>query len=286
MYIGIGLYLAVFLLYYILFKYLFYAYGLSASDRTVLTNDPLGKLSFFFSQPLAQAFSFNFLYNMHGIFSQVFYPLMLAAWLFSVFAFDKGQKLTDKFAYIIRMLLLMMLMYMFVLLPRENFSSYRTMLCLNFAGTMLLTDVVMKLFSKSRFKNIIPYLACVVVAIVAWCNFNLNFIRPLEKEYQAIHTYFKQNYDSSKTTIYFVRPQDNLFKRLYGQNLYKDEFGLPSTHKDWTPEPLIKQMVLEATADREKAKQIAVINLPYEERDSAKNEARSLIIDVEKIVTH
>jgi len=284
MYIGVGCYLAVFLLYYLLFRYSFYLYGIEASDRTALSVHPLEKISFFFSQPLAQAFSFNFLYNMHGIFSQAFYPLMLAAWLFSVFAFDKEQKLTHKFAYVVRMLLLMMLMYMFVLLPRENFSSYRTMLCLNLAGTMLLADVIIKLFSKSRFKNSIPYLASVIVAVVAWCNFNLNYIRPLNKEYQAIHTYFQQNYDSSKTTIYFVRPQDNLFKRLYSQDLYKDEFGLPSSHKEWTPEPLIKQMVFEATGDRQKGKQIPVINLSYEERDSAKADAGSLIIDVEKIL--
>jgi hypothetical protein len=284
MYIGVGFYLAVCLLYFILFKFFLAAYGIGASDRSVLSAHPLDKVSFFFSQPLAQAFSFNFLYNMHGIFSQAFYPLMLAAWLFSVFTFDKEQKLAYKFAYVIRMLLLMMLMYVFVLLPREDFSSYRTMLCLNLAGTMLLTDVIIRLFKKSTIKNIIPYLACGIVVVVAWCNFNLNYIRPLNKEYQAIHTYFQQNYDSSKTTVYFVRPQDNLFKRLYSQNLYKDEFGLPSSHKDWTPEPLIRQMVLESTGDREKARQIPVINLSYEERDSAKAEAGSLIIDVEKIL--
>jgi hypothetical protein len=178
----------------------------------------------------------------------------------------------------------MMLMYVFVLLPRENFSSYRTMLCLNLAGTMLLTDVIIRLFSKSRFKNSIPYLACGIVAVVAWCNFNLNFITPLKREYQAVHTFFQQNYDSSKTTIYFVRPQDNLFRKLYNQNLYKDEFGLPSTHKEWTPEPLMKQMVFEATGNRVKARQIPVINLAYEERDSAKVGPGSIVIDVEKIL--
>jgi hypothetical protein len=284
MYLGVGFYLLVCLLYFILFKYLLAVSGIGASDRTVLAKDPLEKISFFFSQPLAQAFSFNFLYNMHGLFSQAFYPLMAATWLFSVFAFDKETKLTYKFAYIVRMLLLMMLMYAFVMLPRENFASYRTMLCLNLAGTMLLTDVIMRLFSKSRFKNILPYGACAIVVVVAWCNFNLNYIQPLKKEYQAIHTYFQQNYDSSNTTIYFVRPQDNLFQRLYSQHLYKDEFGLPSTHKDWTPEPLIKQMVLESTGDREKARQTPVINLAYEERDSAKVAPGSLIIDVEKIL--
>jgi len=78
--------------------------------------------------------------------------------------------------------------------------------------------------------------------------------------------------------------RDNLFKKLYNQNLYKDEFGLPSTHKEWTPEPLIKQMVLEATGNRAKAQQTPVINLAYEERDSVKTEAGSIVIDVEKVL--
>ena len=284
MYIGVGFYLAVCLLYFILFKYLLAAYNMGASDRSVLSVHPLEKVSFFFSQPLAHAFSFNFLYNMHGIFSQAFYPLMLATWLFSVFAFDKEQKVIYKFAYIVRVLLLMMLIYVFVLLPRENFSAYRTMLCLNLAGTMLLTDAIIRLFSKSKIKNIIPYLACGIVVVVAWFNFNLNYINPLKKEYQAVHTYFQRNYDSSKTTIYFVRPPDNLFKKRYNQNVYKDEFGLPSTHKDWTPEPLMRQMVLEATGNREKARRTTIINLPFEERDSARAEPGSLVIDVEKVL--
>ena len=283
-YWGIGSYLAISLLYYILFKYSLTLYGIGAGDRTALSLQPLEKISFFFSQPLAQAFSFNFLYNMHGIFSQAFYPLMFATWLFSVFAFDKEQKLLYKFAYIGRVLLLMMLIYVSVLMPKENFASYRTMLCLNLAGTMLLVDVIMRLAKNSKIKNIIPYLAGGIVVIVAWCNFNLNYSRPLNKEYQAIHTYFQQHYDSSKTTVYFVRPKDDLFKTLYNQNVYKDEFGLPSGHKDWTPEPLIKQMIFESTGDREKAKQTAIINLAFEERDNAKAEAGSLIIDEEKIL--
>jgi len=175
-------------------------------------------------------------------------------------------------------------MYISVMVPRENFASYRTMLCLNLAGTMLLVDVILRLVKQSNFKNFIPYLATGIVMVVAWCNFNLNYIKPLKKEYQAVHTYFQQNYDSSKTTIYFVRPPDNLFKKLYNQNLYKDEFGLPSTHKEWTPEPLVKQMVFEATGNREKARQTTIVNLFFEERDSARAEGAPLIIDVEKIL--
>jgi hypothetical protein len=283
-YWGVGFYVAISALYYLLFKYSLVLYGIGAGDRTALSLNPLEKISFFFSQPLAQAFSFNFLYNMHGIFSQAFYPVMFATWLFSVFAFEREQKLLYKFAYIGRVLALMMLIYVSVLVPKENFASYRTMLCLNLAGTLLLVDVMLRLVKNSKLKNAFPYVAGGIVVVVAWCNFNLNFIRPLKKEYKALHAYFQQHYDSTKTTVYFVRPKDDLFKTLYSQNVYKDEFGLPSAHKDWTPEPLIKQMIFEATGNREKAKQATVINLAFEERENAKVEPGSFIIDEETIL--
>ncbi len=283
-YIGVGFYVAISALYYILFKYSLVLYGIGAGERTALSLDPLKKISFFFSQPLAQAFSFNFPYNMHGIFSQAFYPLMFAAWLFSIFAFDRDQKLLYKFAYIGRVLLLMMLIYVSVLVPIENFASYRTMLCLNLAGTMLLVDVIQRLLKNSKLSHVTPYVAAAIVVIVGWCNFDLNYINPLKKEYQALHTYFQKNYDSTKTTIYFVRPKDDLFKTLYNQNVYKDEFGLPTGHKDWTPEPLIKQMIFETTGNRARANQTAIVNLAFEERDNAKSEAASFIMDEERIL--
>ncbi|MBO9202850.1 MULTISPECIES: hypothetical protein [Niastella] len=283
-YMGVGSFLAISLLYFLLFKFILAQYGIPAAERTALSLDPLKKISFFFSQPLAQAFSFNFLYNMRGIFSQAFYPVMFATWVFSVFALEKDQKLIWKFGYIVRMLLLMMLMYVSVLVPKESFASYRTILCLNLAGTILLTDAILRLVKKSNLKNLITYSTCGIVVVVAWFNFNLNYIRPLKKEYLAIHTYFQQHYDSSKTAIYFVRPPEDLFTKLYGQKVYKDEFGLPTGYKDWTPEPLIRQMIFEATGDREKAKQFSVVNLAYEERESAKAEPASIIIDEEKIL--
>jgi hypothetical protein len=284
-YMAVAFYLAISLCYFLLFKCIVAQSGIGASDRTVLSVKPLEKLSFFFSQPLAQAFSFNFLYNMHGIFSQAFYPVMFAVWIFSVFAVEKQEKLMGKMGYIGRVLLLMMLLYIAVLLPKENFASYRTMLCLNLAGTMLLLDAVGRLVKKSSVRNIITYMVCGIVVVVAWCNFNLNYIRPLTKEYQAIHTYYTKNYDSTKTTIYFVRPPEDLFTKLYNQHVYKDEFGMPSAFKDWTPEPLIRQMVFEATADRNKARQIRVVNLPFENRDSVRAEPASLIIDEEKLLS-
>jgi len=282
---GIAFYVAISALYFFLFKYSLQQYSVEAADRTGLVIHPLKKLSFFISQPLAQAFSFNFLYNMHGIFSQAFYPVMFVIWVITVFYSARGEKLIRKFAFIISVLLMMMLMYVSVLLTHENFASYRTMLCLNLAGTMLLTDVILKLAGSHAIRNWITCTACAIVVAVAWYNFNLNYNRPLEKEYQAVHAFFKRNYDSSKTKIYFVRPPENLFKKLYGVNVFKDEFGLPSTHKDWTPEPLVKQMIFESTGNKDKAKQTSIVNLPHEMRDSIHAEAASLMIDVEQILS-
>ncbi|MES1249856.1 MAG: hypothetical protein ABUL46_04185, partial [Chitinophaga rupis] len=43
-----------------------------------------------------------------------------------------------------------------------------------------------------------------------------------------------------------------------GIGSYKDEFGMPSTNKDWTPEPLLKQLVLELTGSRQQAEALKV----------------------------
>lgn len=285
LFIGLAFYLAISLLYFFLFKYSLLKYSTGASDRTMLSVNPLGKVSFFFSQPLAQAFSFNFLYNMHGIFSQAFYPVMFVVWIISVFASEKGERLVWKLTYIIRVLLIMMLIYISVLVAREKFASYRTMLCLNLAGAMLLIDAILRLTDRNVIKNMFTYIACGTIITVGWYNFNLNYIKPLKKEYQVLQTYFQQNYDSLKTKIYFVRPSEYLFTRLYNVNVYKDEFGLPSTFKDWTPEPLIRQMVFESTGNKDKARQISIVNLPHEGRDSINYEVASLVIDAERILS-
>jgi hypothetical protein len=57
----------------------------------------------------------------------------------------------------------------------------------------------------------------------------------------------------------FVRADEEGFLPNFGIHHYKDEFGMPSTYKDWTPEPLVKQIVYEMTGSREKADRLQVV---------------------------
>ncbi len=94
---------------------------------------------------------------------------------------------------------------------------------------------------------------------VAYRNFRYNFIAPLQQEYQLVNNAFNKNYHTGIDTIYFLSPAENAFYKPYGIVSYKDKFGVPSTFKDWTPEPLIKQLILEKTMDRQQAEKIAII---------------------------
>lgn len=284
---GITSYLIICIVYFFLFKYSLNLYGVEAGDRTHLTSNYWGKVSFFFSQPLAQAFSFNFLYNLSGIFSQVFYPLMLAGWLITIFFCEGKRMFLDKFRYVIIVLGMLTIMYASVLVAVENFASYRTMLCINLAGTMLLMDAFLGLIKTDKFKRIFCYGFSCIMVIVGWYNYNVNYNNPLEKEYSKLSEFVKTHYTAQITKVYFIRPPEKLFKTKYGIKAFKDEFGQPSTFRDWTPEPLTKQIFFELSGNKQTAKQLEVVNLSYEEKNSLEGkelEKNSLIIDMGQIM--
>jgi hypothetical protein len=59
-------------------------------------------------------------------------------------------------------------------------------------------------------------------------------------------------------TVYFIRADRFLFTDLFHTRPYKDEFGAPSTSRDWVPEPLIKQYVFESTRNRTASEKLIV----------------------------
>jgi hypothetical protein len=254
--IGVGFYLVCYVIYYFLFKYSLKAYNVPPSTRATIHIDPLGKLSFFFSYPLAQAFSFNFLYNARSILSQMFYPLVILFWVISLFLQIGKKKIGTIIGHVLICFVLLILAYLPLMISVENFASYRTMFALNFLVFVMVCEFVISFLKTQRIKNIIAAVAAIGFCAVAFYNYHINFSKPLEKEYAALRSYFMKNYQGRKETIFFLRPPVNLFKPAFGVNYYTDEFGYPSTEKDWTPEPLLKQLVLEKTKSREKAKQM------------------------------
>lgn len=130
------------------------------------------------------------------------------------------------------------------------------------------------------------YLLCFFLSITGYYNFNIQFINPLKTEYAAFTDFMNKNWKADKQTVYFIRADQFLFNPFYKTLTYKDEFGLPSANKDWVPEPLIKQYVLESTGNRKLAEAIKVIqfadsaefNKPHDQL--TKND---LLLDMNKV---
>ena len=254
--IGVGFYLVGYVLYYFLFKYSLKVYNVPPSTRATIHIDPLGKLSFFFSYPLAQAFSFNFLYNSRSILSQMFYPLVILCWVISLFLHIGKKKIGTIMGHMLICFALLMFAYLPLMISVENFASYRTMFALNFLVFVMICEFSISFLKTQLLRNMVAVVAAAGFCAVAFYNYHINFSKPLEKEYAALRSYFLQNYRQGTEAIIFVRPPVNLFKPVFGVNYYTDEFGYPSTEKDWTGEPLIKQLVSEKTNSREKAKEL------------------------------
>ncbi|MEJ0105806.1 MAG: hypothetical protein WDO19_26085 [Bacteroidota bacterium] len=99
----------------------------------------------------------------------------------------------------------------------------------------------------------------------------------------------KKNISPGLQTVYFIRADQSMFSRFFHTHTYKDEFGLPSTNKDWVPEPLVKQYLFESTGNRSMAEKIKVIQFADTgEYNTAKIQISNndLLIDMNKVFSN
>lgn len=280
---GIGAYLALSILYYLLFYISLKQGSAVAADRTSISMDFGGKLGFFFSAPLSQAFCLNFLYNMHSVVSQAFPILVMAGWVIAYMITDRNSP-GKKISFVVLFVVFSMFLYLPVLVAKENFASYRTMFVLNLTVSLLVIDALLNLFRAKRTGYIaLTALLCCFIA-VGFRNFRYNFLDPLKKEYQWVANDFNTRYDTAVRTIYFLRPAEDLFYPDFHIHPFKDEFGVPSTFKDWTPEPLMKQFILERTNSRSLADSTRLIQFTDRtvfDTETKNPHPHALYIDVE-----
>jgi hypothetical protein len=283
---AIGGYLVITVLYYSLFLFSLKHASVQASDRASISFDIAGKLGFFFGVPLAQAFSFNFLYDMHSVISQGFPIVLMVAWIVCSWKREHGKPI-NMVKVPLLFIVLCMLIYAPLLAAKENFASYRTMFMLNLTVVLILLDTIIFYFGRQeRNKKIIAVLAFTCFVVIGFRNFRYNFIGPQEAEYSAVRGYFNRTHRAGIQTIYFLRPPERLFYSKYGVNPYNDELGVPSTYRDWTPEPLVKQFILENTGSRiiaENAKVLQFTDRALFEKERAQGQSASMYVDVEGI---
>lgn len=258
LFLGFSAYFVTTIIYYFLFLLSLKIAAVPASPRTSFSFDIVGKLGFFFGYPLAQAFSFNFLYNVHTILSQAFPIVMMVCWVLIFWKKDKNT-INKKISFLLFFIGLCMLIYLPLLISKENFASYRTMFALNFVATFALLETAIRLLQTNKNKNIFALIISCCFVIIAYRNFRFNFIVPLTKEYNSITSFFNKNYNPDADSIFILRPPENIFYTLHGVTSFNDEFGIASTFKDWTPEPLIKELIFEKTNNRNLASKVSIL---------------------------
>jgi len=284
--IGIIFYLAVYLLYYFLFKYSLRAYHMEASTRTEIHFNFFKKLLFFFSGPFPQGFSLNFLFLARSIFSQVFYLVIFVSWLIITFKRNKHNNFVNNLLFIAFILFFLALIYLPSMIAAENFPSYRTLFVFNLAVFIMVIDSLLYLFPEKRQRRIFTCIISLWLVLTGFYTFNFQYINPLKKEYRVLKNFVQTHYNPGITQVYFIRADKFLFAPEFHTRVYRDEFGAPSTYRDWVPDPIIKQLVYELTGDREIAEKISVIQ--FENPDSFKRtrpvlNSNTLFIDMNQL---
>lgn len=189
--------------------------------------------------------------------------------------------------FMVFVLFLLAIIYLPLMIATENFASNRTLHVFNLAVFFLVVEGLMQLFSSEKKQKILAWSTCIWLLLTGIYEFNFQFVNPVKDEYKALKGYMASHYKPDINKVYFIRPDRKLFKQKYHTNVYKDEFGLPSTFKDWVPEPITRQLVYELTGDRIKAEQLNIVQ--FENMDAFKTtnptlDAQNLVIDMNQLI--
>jgi hypothetical protein len=145
------------------------------------------------------------------------------------------------------------------MIATENFPSYRTLIAFNLAVFIMVSESLLSTFQREKGRQIFSWMMGLWLVLTALYNFNFQYINPLRKEYKVLRNFMQTHYRKRVKTVYFIRADKFLFSKEFHTRVYRDEFGAPSTYRDWVPEPIVKQMIFEITKDRMVAEQVQVI---------------------------
>jgi len=258
--LGLAFHLVTCGVYFVLYKgtlSIFYS-DIVEPARNSLYISPVEKLKWFLARPLERSFRFTLLTNEDSVISKVYYPVMLLALaVLNVVRFRiEKWKLAVKFLTGIGAV--WVLSYLPPLLIKESFASNRTLMALNLCVFIVCLEMALWFIKNKR---ILQFAGIGMIIFFTWCaryNFQQVFLRPLADETAALKAYFKQHYNSSIQTIHFIRPSKDFMAEKYGVNRSMDELGVASSCWEWVPPSLSKQLIYEATGNRQQAMGVTV----------------------------
>jgi hypothetical protein len=276
-------------IYFLLFKYSIKANGLQPSERGLLAfDDPIGRVQFLLANPIASGFHFTKIFTEDGLAGRIWYYVFLLVWLVFLFIEMKTSAWKNKIMYLPGLLLFFILIYLPFMLIKEKYSSNRTLFALDFAVFFMIIHSVFVMIKNEKYKKVLAAVLVVVFIGNGWYNINNEFLGTISTEFSKIKKIFTEKYSPSIDSIYYIRPSENAFEEKYRVTRSWDEFGVPSTAKNWTPEPLFKQLVFEKTKSRDTAEKLVVKtwqDIEAFKKDKVLISDRTLFIDGSKLIS-
>jgi hypothetical protein len=291
---AVGFYLLVYLIYYVLFKWQLHFLNMGASGRSGFATDPVGKIYFMLTQPLANAFHFTWIINERSVVGGIVYLVIFGTCLVGGFlgwegrgerqgkGSMAGKNWTTGIRYTAGIVVCLFLIYLPSLVVKENYASNRTLLALDLAVFFLVFEAVLPFLKSVQRRLIVLTLIALFFIGSAWYNLRYEFLGPVSIEYKRVRGYIETHYRPGIDTVDFIRPRGDLFHRHYGIASSWDEFGMPSTFANWVPEPFTKQVVYEITGNRAVADHLVIRY--WANREEWMRSGNTLVIDVENIL--
>ncbi|MEO6316735.1 MAG: hypothetical protein ABIU63_10305 [Chitinophagaceae bacterium] len=258
--IGIITSVTIYFIYLLLFRFSLQAYQVTASNRTDIHIDVLNKLIFFMGRPLASAFHFTFLFNERSQPGTIVYLLLAASALAAILIQRRAHTVKEQISYLGTLFVLLGLIYLPAFLVEENYSSNRTLMALKMAVFIVLTASLCIAFRSIKKQYAGAAVMAVLFVANAWYNLHYLFLWPVKQEYQQLTTAIEATIRPTTDTVYFLRPPEDFFEKKYSITRSWDEFGVPSSFFAWVPPYLVKQVVLEKTANSRLAEKLVIIH--------------------------
>jgi hypothetical protein len=286
---GMLVHLCVYAAYYGAYKVSFHFFfnNIVPDSRNELYISPLQKITFFLARPLERSFRFTLLTDEDSPVSKLTYAGMLLSII--VLSFVRFGK--DKWWKAIKYLAvtggIWVVSYLPGLLVKENYASNRTLMALNMCVLIVCFEMALYFIKNKVVLQVAGLTVVLFFVLCANYNFRQAFLRPQVEETAALKNYISRHFNKDIHTIYFIRPAENFVAEKFHINQSMDEFGVASSFFPWVPDPLVRQLIYEATGNKQLAAGVVVKQWAGKEafgRSGEKSDSSTLLVDVPAIM--
>lgn len=242
-----GVYLAIYLIYFVIFKLILWYTGLPPLGRTDLEFNLFSKLEWFLDTALVHAFKFNLLLVRNSFVNLLRVPVLIL-FLWAAIQYFRQGIAREKITYAVLVLFVYVLGYIPNLVSTENHASNRSLITVVLLNAFFLYKLIDHLLPAARPKAIAYTIITGIFVVFGFTNLRYGITRIQSAEYAILknRTFQVLAADTAHRidTIHIIRPsrqflqEQGIIQRESG-----GEFGLLSNSVDWATLPMFETFV-------------------------------------------